>query len=593
MKKIKKLLFTSAVAGLILSGCQMNSDSATDTTAESAVHASLSAVSATNYQLQIPVGSTISVPQYVVNFDGGITLSDSFRNYLHEHELSGELITNTGAYFSVALDGVSGYSTAMTSSDIANSDLISGQYFYFHLYSAADSMITAPSFKSGYIRVTMTGSALQNNNGNGLTTGLSKKATYAVGQYASITQNRTAYTHSNTAYTNTVTVVLNDSINVTDWHSENGYPKSDKVESWLTLPSVTDAKFMSENISTTNLSNDTITYVISGSTANTLIETSNIQLAVPSEYLKYYSKYSTTSTVPLASSLSSSVMTIPAAAKWCFINPSIDWNTDYNIILSGTDTFKGSALITVTGDTFKSSTATGTIKPKFTFYDENGKVTSDITFVSDNWVASTDATSGTLNYQIKAAANSASASSTYYALVTFDASTLTNNEVIPTTAGVYKLYITKTADNISTAGTIAIAENSNTDITSGTKLGTFTITLPEVLSTELTAQKIYGNSDSTADYFTLAYYGTAFAGTDLAGGTGLTITGKITTNGTTATVTLYGSGTTKTTAESANLSSGSAAKLYLTLTKTGISAFGLDSGLSTEFYIGTVTLTDN
>jgi hypothetical protein len=589
MKKFKSLLIASAAVGLLLSGCQMNTDPTTETVIESAVYASLAAVSSGNSILAAPVGSTISDTQYEVTFDGGVTMSNSFRNFLYESKLSGNDITDVSSYFSVSLGDVSGYSVKMTSSDIGSSDIISGQYFYFHLYSADDSMISAAAFTSGYIRVTLTGAALENNNGKGLTTGYSKKATYAVGQYAYVTQNSIAYTHNNTLFKNTVTVVLNDSLNVTDWHSENGYPKSDKVSGWLTLPNVTDAKIMSESVSTTNLSHDTITYVISGSTSNTLVDTSEIKLSIPSEYLVYYSQYSKTATVPLASSLTSSVMTIPSAAEWCFINPYVDWNTDSYITLSGTTTYNDTATITATGDTFKASTATGTITPAFTFYDAKGNETSDITFVSSKWTATADASYGTLSYQIKAAKNSTSAN-TYYALVTFDKSTLTNNEISPVTVGSYKLYITKAEKNISIGTTIAISESSNTDITSGTELGSFTITLPDALDNELTAQKIYGNSSN--DYFTMAYYGTAFAGTDLASGTGMTITGKITTSSTTATVTLYASGTTKTNAESAKLYSGTSAPLYLTLTDAGISAFGLDSGITKEFLVGTITLTD-
>lgn len=228
MKKIKSLIFTSAAALLLFSGCQMNSDPATETTVESAVYASLSAMS--TYQLSVPIGSAISDTRYEVAFDGGVTMSNSFRNFLYESSLSSTKdITDVSSYFSVSLQGVSGYSVKMTSADIAGSDIISGKYFYFTLYSADDTMITASSFTSGYIRVNLKGAALENNNGKGLTTGYSKQATYVVGQYATVSQSDTAYTHNNTLFKNTVTVVLNDSLNVTDWHNENGYPKSDKV----------------------------------------------------------------------------------------------------------------------------------------------------------------------------------------------------------------------------------------------------------------------------------------------------------------------------------------------------------------------------
>lgn len=359
---------------------------------------------------------------------------------------------------------------------------------------------------------------------------------------------------------------------------------------------MTDAKIMSESVSKTNLDNDTITYVISGSTSNTLVDTSEIKFSIPSEYLVNYSKYSTTATVPLASSLTSSVMAIPDAAEWCFINPYVDWSNFYYITLSGSTTYKGTASITVTGDTFKASNSTGTITPTFTFYDANKNVTSDIT-CSAIWSADADASTGTLSYQIQAAKNSSSNGYTYYALVTFDKSTLTNNEITPVTANTYGfMVIGKEEQNIRIGTGASISEKSNTTISSGTEIGTFTITLPETLGIQLSGLKIYGNIDSSSDYFTIAYYGTAFAGTDLASGTGMTITGRISTdsaNATTATVTLYASSTTKPNAESAKLVSGTAAPLYLTLTDAGISAFNLDSGIEKEFCIGTLTLTDN
>ena len=593
MKKLKTLLIASAAAGLLLSGCQMDTDpaAAAGTDTESAVYASLVATSNSNSLLSVPVGSTISDTQYEVTFNAGVTMSNSFRSFLYEASLSNDDITDVSSYFSVSIPGVTGYSVKMTYSDITSSDIINGENFYFSLYSADDDIISAPAFTSGYIQVSLTGAALENNNGKGLTTGYSRKATYAVGQYASVLQIETAYTHNNTYFKNTVVVFLNDSLNVTDWHYENGYPKSDRVSSWLTLPNVTDAKIMSETVSSTNRPNDTIAYVISGSTSNTLVDTSDIKLSIPSEYLVYYSRYSKTATVPLASSLTSSVMSIPSAATWNFINPSVDWYTNYVVAIQGTTTYADTASIRVTGDTFKASTATGTITPTLKFYDKNDNETSDIICVSSKWTASADATTGTLSYQIKAAKNSSSPDP-YYALVTFDKSTLSNNEITPVTVGAYKLTILKSEENITIGSNINISENSNTEMATATDLGSFTITLPKVLDSEITAQKIYGNNDSSSDYFTLAYYGTESAGTDFVNGTGMAITGKITTSGKTATVTLYALGTTKTNAESAKLVSGTAAPLYLTLTDTGISEFGLDSGITKEFLVGTIKLTD-
>lgn len=593
MKKLKSLLIASATVGLLFSGCQMNTDPAaeTGTDTESAVYVSLGATSNSNYLLTAPVGSTISDIQYEVDFHEGITMSNSFRNFLYQASFSNDDITDVSSYFSVSIPGVTGYSVKMTHPDIYISDIVNGQKFYFSLYSADDDLITASAFTSGYIRVTLTGAAIENNNGKGLTTGYSRMATYAVGQYATVTQKSTAYTHSNTYFKNTVTVVLNDSLNVTDWHYENGYPKSDRVSSWLTLPNVTDAKIMSEEVSTTKLSNDTITYVISGSTSNTLVDTSEIKLSIPSEYLEYYSKYSKTATVPLESSLKSSVMPISSAAEWRFINPYVDWSRTLPIMIKGTATTSGEASITATGDTFKASTATGTITPVLTFYDVKGNETSDIISVSSKWTAAADATTGTLSYQIKGAENSSS-HEPYFMFVTFDKSTLSNNEITPVTVCKNKLVILKNEENIDIGTNIAIAESSNTEIATTTELGSFTITLPKVLDSELTAQKIYGNNDSSSDYFTLAYYGTESAGTDLATGTGLAITGKITTSGTTATVTLYALGTTKTNAESAKLVSGVPAKLYMKLTAAGSTAFNLDSGITNEFLIGTITLKD-
>jgi hypothetical protein len=593
MKKLKSLLIASATVGLLFSGCQMNTDPSAEvgTITESAVYASLRTTSSISYLLTAPVGSTIPDTQYEVTFHEGITMSNSFRNFLYEASFSNDDITDVSSYFSVSIPGVTGYSVKMTNTDIDRSDIVNGQMFYFHLYSADDDLISASAFTSGYIRVTLTDAALENNNGKDITTGYSMQATYAVGQYAYVEQNSIAYTHNNTYFKNTVVVVFNDSLNVTDWHSENGYPKSDRVSSWLTLPNVTDAKIMSEEVSQTNIPNDTITYVISGSTSNTQVDTSEIKLSIPSEYLEYYSQYSKTATVPLLSSLTSSVKKIPAAAKWNFINPSVDWYTSDVVVIQGTTTYADTASIRVTGDTFKASTATGTITPVLTFYDVKGNETSDIISVSSKWTAAADATTGTLSYQIKAAENS-SFSEPYYASVTFDKSTLSNNEITPVTVCKNKLIILKNEESINIGSNIAIAEKSNTEIATTTELGSFTITLPKALDSELTAQKIYGNNDSTSDYFTLAYYGTESAGTDLANGTGLAITGKITTSGTTATVTLYALGTTKTNAESAKLVSGVSAKLYMTLTAAGSTAFNLDSGITNEFLIGTIKLSD-
>ena len=593
MKKLSQLLIAGAALLLTLTGCQ-NAAESTTTVTESAVFAWLSASDSADYQIEYPFGKSLSDTKYTVTLEGGITMSDAFCTALHSAYLSGETITDVSPYFSVSMGNVTGYKAEILPADIISSDLVEGTSFTFTLVSEEDGYMKAPSFQSGYIRVNLAGNALANNNGKGLTTVVSKYATYVVGQYASITQKATAYTINNTYYTNTVTVVLNDSINVTDWHYENGYPKSDKVESWLTLPSVTDAKFMSEKISTTNVSNDTITYVISGSTGNTKIDTSDVQLAIPSTYLTYYAKYSTTDTVPMLSSLTSSVKTIPAAAAWCFINPYVNWDSNRHITLTGTNTYTGTAVIYVTGDTFKESTVTGSIKPKFAFYTaKDDKATTDIVFDSDGWETTAGATSGTLTYQIKAAANSESEVDAYYALVTFDESTLTNNALTPETKKTYKLYITKTASNITIPTYIAISAKASDSVTTQTPLGTFTITLPKALDTDITTAKtIFGSS--SGDYFTMTYYGTQFGGTDLATGTGYTITAKLTTVGTKATVTLYAEANTKikTNAESAMLVSGQAAPIYMTLTDAGITAFGLSSGLETEFNVGTVTVSD-
>lgn len=591
---MKKAAFASLALALaaatVLAGCTLNSDDSTSITTESAVYATVTATSSSNYLLKSPVGTTISNTRYEVLLAGGLTLSDNFRTALVAATVSSSSIKDVSPYFSVTMDGVSGYSVSMTAADVSDSDTVNGTSFFFTLYSEKGTMIAAPSFKSGYIRVNMAANALSNNNG-GLTTRACSTAEYAVGQYATVTQTDIAYTHNSTYYQNTVTVVLNDVLNTTKY-SEIGYTNSNKVISWLTLPSyITSATVTKETVATTS-SSSTITYVVTASKANSYINTNDIVVNVPSEYLTYYANYSTTATVPMLSSLTSSVISIPEAATWEFINPYLAWNANQFVTLTGTKTTNGTLTVYAQGDTFKESTPSSrTCTPTFTFYDADGKETSDIVCTSDTWTATSGASSGTITYNINAAKNSESDLYGYYGVVTFNASTLTNNEITPKFEDTYKVYITKYENNISIGTPIAIAQNANTTITA-TNLGTFTIALPASISnTAITDKTVYGG---TSDFFTLKYFGTQFQGSDISkyGPTIITATMSVAAGGTTATVTVYATGTTATSAEGAYLYSGEAAPLYMTLTSDGVTAFKLDSGLTTEFEIGTINLTD-
>ena len=57
-------------AATVLAGCKLNSDDSTVITTESAVYATVSAASASNYLLTSPVGTTISDTLYEVYLNG-------------------------------------------------------------------------------------------------------------------------------------------------------------------------------------------------------------------------------------------------------------------------------------------------------------------------------------------------------------------------------------------------------------------------------------------------------------------------------------------------------------------------------------------